>query len=51
MAKIKKKKYLLKIINDKKFVDYWSDIFDTQYSKTFKAWDYTWLYSNWKKKN
>ena len=49
--RLKKKKYLLKIVNDKKFVDYWSDIFDTQYSKTFKAWDYMWLYSNWKKKN
>ncbi len=48
--RLKKENYLLKIVKDKKFVDYWSDIFDIQYSKTFKAWDYMWLYSNWKKK-
>lgn len=46
---LKKNNYLFKIIKDKKFVEYWRDIFDIQYSKKFRAWDYIWLYSNWKK--
>ena len=47
--KIKKNNYLYKILNDKKFVSYWSEIFDTQFTKKFRAWDYIWLYSNWSK--
>jgi len=46
---LKKNNYLFQLIKDKKFVEYWSDIFDIQYSKKFRAWDYIWLYSNWKK--
>lgn len=46
---LKKNNYLFQIIKDKKFVEYWCDIFDIQYSKKFRAWDYIWLYSNWKK--
>lgn len=46
---LKQKNYLEKIIKDKKFVSYWTDIFDEQYSKKFQAWDYRWLYSNWSK--
>ncbi len=47
--KLKEKNYLFNILNNNKFVDYWSDIFDIQYSKKFTAWDYIWLYSNWRK--
>ena len=32
------KNYLEKIIKDKTFVSYWTDIFDEQYSKKFQAW-------------
>ena len=46
---LKKNNYLFKIINNKKFVSYWTDIFDEQYKKKFRAWDYIWLYSNWSK--
>lgn len=46
---LKKNNHLFQIIDDKKFVEYWSDIFDIQFSKKFRAWDYIWLYSNWKK--
>lgn len=46
---IKKNKVFINIINDKKFLSYWTDIFDTQYKKKFRAWDYRWLYSNWVK--
>ena len=46
---IKKNKVFTNIVNDKKFLSYWTDIFDTQYKKKFKAWDYRWLYSNWVK--
>ena len=46
---LKKNNYLFKILNNKFFVSYWSDIFDLQYKKYFKAWDYRWLYSNWVK--
>ena len=46
---IKKNNSFLNIINDKKFLSYWHDIFELQYKKKFKAWDYTWLYSNWAK--
>ena len=48
--KLKNQNFLYKIINDKKFVSYWTTIFDEQYKKKFRAWDYIWLYSNWKKK-
>lgn len=44
-----KKNFLYNILKNKKFVDYWNDIFDIQYSKKFSAWDYKWLYLNWKK--
>ena len=37
------------LISWKKFLSYWTDIFDTQYKKKFRAWDYRWLYSNWVK--
>lgn len=47
--KFKKKNFLYGILKNKRFVDYWSNIFDIQYSKKFSAWDYIWLYSNWKK--
>ena len=47
---IKKKNIFLNIINDERFLSYWTDIFDAQYKKKFKAWDYRWLYSNWIKK-
>ena len=47
--KLKNQNYLYKIINDKKFVSYWTNIFDEQFKKKFRAWDYIWLYSNWKK--
>jgi hypothetical protein len=47
---IKKNKVFISIINDKKFLSYWTDIFDIQYKKKFRAWDYRWLYSNWVKK-
>ena len=33
---LKQKNYLEKIIKDKKFVSYWTDIFDEQYSRSFK---------------
>tara|TARA_A100001015_G_scaffold177580_1_gene197476 strand:+ start:50 stop:1030 length:981 start_codon:yes stop_codon:yes gene_type:complete len=46
--KMKKNKTLLKIINDKKFMYYWSKVFDNQYKNISKAWDERWLYSNWK---
>ena len=45
---MKKNKTLLKIINDKKFMYYWSKVFDNQYKNISKAWDERWLYSNWK---
>ena len=48
--KLKKNNYLFKILNNKKFVAYWTEIFDIQYEKKFIAWDYIWLYSNWVKK-
>jgi hypothetical protein len=47
---LKKKNYLYKILNNKKFVSYWTEIFDIQFKKKFRAWDYIWLYSNWSKK-
>ena len=46
---IKKNNIFFNIINDKKFLSYWTDIFDIQYKKKFIAWDYRWLYSNWVK--
>ncbi len=48
--KLKKNNYLFKILNNKKFVAYWTEIFDIQFTKKFIAWDYIWLYSNWVKK-
>lgn len=48
--KIKKKKKLLKIINDKGFLYYWTKKFDIQYKNNSKHWDERWLYSNWKNK-
>ena len=48
--KLKKENYLYEIVNDKKFVFYWTSIFEQQFKKKFRAWDYLWLYSNWKKK-
>ena len=47
---IKKNNVFFNILNNKKFVFYWTFIFDQLYSKKFKAWDYFWLYSNWKNK-
>ena len=47
--KIRKNNYLYRILDDKKFVSYWSEIFDIQFTKKFRAWDYIWLYSNWSK--
>ena len=47
--KLKKNNHLFKINNNKKFASYWTDIFDEQYKKKFRAWDYIWLYSNWSK--
>ena len=46
---LSKQNHLYKILNNKKFVSYWTDIFDIQYKKKFRAWDYIWLYSNWAK--
>ena len=46
--KLRKKKSLLKIINDEGFLNYWSKIFDSQYKNKAKHWDERWLYSNWK---
>lgn len=46
--KIKKKKLLLNIINDEKFLYYWTKVFDAQFKNKSKAWDQKWLYSNWK---
>lgn len=47
--KMRKNNYLYKILNNKKFVSYWSEIFDIQFTNKFRAWDYIWLYSNWSK--
>jgi hypothetical protein len=47
---IKKNNIFFDILNNKKFVFYWTFIFDQLYSKKLKAWDYFWLYSNWKNK-
>ena len=47
---IKKKKKLLKIINNKGFLYYWTIKFDAQYKNKSKHWDERWLYSNWKNK-
>jgi hypothetical protein len=48
--KMKKNNSLLKIINDRKFLYYWTKIFDNEYKNLSKAWDQRWLYSNWKNK-
>ena len=47
---IKKNNIFFNILNNKKFVFYWTFIFDQIYSKRFKACDYFCLYSNWKNK-
>ena len=46
--KLRKKRSLLKIINNKGFLFYWTRIFDSQYKNKSKHWDERWLYSNWK---
>ena len=46
--KIRKKRSLLKIINNKEFLYYWTWKFDSQYKNKSKHWDERWLYSNWK---
>jgi len=46
--KLKKNKTFKNIINDEKFLYYWSKVFDKQYKNISKAWDERWLYSNWK---
>ncbi len=45
---IRKKKLLLKIINNKYFLSYWTKVFDNQYKNKFQAFDERWLFSNWK---
>jgi hypothetical protein len=45
---IKRKKSLLKTINDKGFLYFWTKKFDVQYKNNLKHWDERWLYSNWK---
>ena len=46
---IKKKNKLKRILNDKSFISYWTDIFDALAEKKITAWDYTWMLSNWEK--
>ena len=46
---IKKKNKLKKILNNKSFITYWTSIFDELSLQKIKAWDYTWMLSNWNK--
>ena len=47
---IKKGNKLKKILNYRPFIIYWTSIFDELLLQKIKAWDYTWMLSNWNKR-
>jgi hypothetical protein len=49
--KLKKSSFLKRVNNSNFFLSYWKKIFNDQYLNKLKAWDYRWVYSNWKNKS
>lgn len=44
---IKENGWLFDILEDKRSVNYWTEIFDTVYNNKLDTWDYQWLFTLW----